>query len=135
MYDNGMETLEEFINKHRKNEEKASDFVKYLDQLIKNKGIKKDSIVYKKANITRQHWSAIISNKISPSLNTVLKIVFALELNNHECKFLLKKAGFTLASSSMYALIIRYHIENKIYDLQAVNNQLIKYGFANSLIY
>ena len=54
---------------------------------------------------------------------------------NHECKYLLKKAGYTLASSSTYALVIRYCIENKIYDLDKVNEYLTQYGYEDSLIY
>ena len=130
-----MKDLDAFIEKHRKNEEKSKDFVTYLYQLMDERGYSKNSDLYNKANITRQTWSLIISNKINPSLNTVLKLVFALKLNNHECKYLLKKAGFTLASSSTYSLIIRYCIENKIYDLIEVNGLLEEYGYGDSLIY
>lgn len=130
-----METLNEYIKKHQSNEEKSSDFLTYLFELIDKKGFKKDSDLYNKANITRQSWSLIISGKVKPSLNTILKIVFALELNTHECKYLLKKAGFTLSSSSEYSLIIRYHIENKIYDLNIVNECLEEHGYVDSLIY
>lgn len=130
-----MKDLETFIKEHRRNEEKSKDFVSYLYQLMDERGYSKNSDLYNKANISRQTWSLIISNKINPSLNSVLKIVFALELNNHECKFLLKKAGYTLASSSTYSLIIRYCIENRIYDLIKVNELLEKNGYKDSLIY
>ena len=130
-----METLNEYIKKHQSNEEKSSGFLTYLFELIDNRGYKKDSDLYNKANITRQSWSLIISGKVKPSLNTILKIVFALELNKHECKYLLKKAGFTLSSSSEYSLIIRYHIENRIYDLNIVNQCLEEHGYIDSLIY
>ena len=130
-----MKDLETFIKEHRRNEEKSKDFVSYLYQLMDERGYSKNSDLYNKAHISRQTWSLIISNKINPSLNSVLKIVFALELNNHECKFLLKKAGYTLASSSTYSLIIRYCIENKIYDLIKVNELLEKNGYKDSLIY
>ena len=46
----------------------------------------------------------------------------------------LKKAGYTLASSNKYALIIRYAIENKIYDIYEVNKLLEEYGYSDSLI-
>ena len=130
-----MEDLKTFIQEHKKNEEKSKDFVSYLYQLMDERGYSKNSDLYNKANISRQTWSLIISNKINPSLNSVLKIVFALELNNHECKYLLKKAGYTLASSSTYSLIIRYCIENKIYDLMTVNELLEQNGYSDSLIY
>ena len=110
-------------------------FISYLYELMNKYGFDKNSDLYNKANITRQNWSSIISGKSTPSLNTTLKIVFALKLNNHECKYLLKKAGYTLSSSSNYSLIIRYCIENNIYDLNTVNKYLTEYGFDDNLIY
>ena len=129
-----MEDLKEYIAKHKVNKEKADDLVTYLYQLMDERGFDKNSDLYNKANITKQSWSLIISGKVAPSLKTIIKIVFALKLNNHECKYLLKKAGYTLSSSSNYALIIRYCIENKIYDLSALNDYLIQNGYEDDLI-
>ena len=130
-----MEELKTYIAKHKLNKEKADDFVIYLSNLIKEHGYTKDSEVYNKANISRQTWSSIMSGKVTPQLNNLIKIVFALELNNHECKYLLKKAGYTLSSSNNYYLIIRYCIENKIYDLSKLNDFLTEYGYTDSLIF
>ena len=124
-----METLEEFIKRHRSNENKASDFKTYLFSLIDKKGFKKDSDVYNKAGISRQRYNKVINGKAEPSLPFTLRLAFALELDNKECKYLLKKAGFTLASSSKFALTIRYFIENKIYNIDDVNEILYDNGF------
>lgn len=121
--------LEEFIKKHQANKEKSQDFQGYLLELIEKHGFEKDSEVYNKANISRQSWSLIISGKVTPSLNTLIKIVFALKLDNHECKYLFKKAGLTLASSSEYALIIRYFIETKNYDIYKLSDCLEEHGY------
>ena len=121
--------LGDYIKKHQSNVEKRSDFQSYLFELTNKHGFNKDSDVYNKANISRQSWSLIISGKVKPSLNTLIKIVFALELDNHECKYLLKKAGFTLSSSSEFSLIIRYFIENKKYNIYELNETLAKYGY------
>ena len=129
-----MEELKEFIKRHKVNEEKSKDFGMYLDTLMAKHGFKKDSELYNKANISKQSFSLIISGKVTPSLNSLVKIAFALEVDNHECKYLFKKAGYTLASSSDYALIIRYCIENKVYDLSKLNEYLIEYGYEDSLI-
>ena len=130
-----MENLEQYIAKHRANKEKSEDLVVYLSALLKDRDYSKDSDFYNKANVSRQTWSNIMSGK-GVTLNTLLKIVFTLECNTHKCKYLLKKAGYTLSSASEYALIIRYHIENKIYDLDIVNDCLIKHGFEDKdLIY
>ena len=57
-----------------------------------------------------------------------------MHLDNHESKYLLKKAGYTLASSNKYSLIIRFAIEHHIYDIVEVNNLLEEYGYQDSLI-
>ena len=124
-----MESLKEYISRHRVNKKKADDFVTYLYELMDKYGFDKNSDLYDKANISRQYWSKLINQERQPSLETTLKLVFALKLTNQECKYLLKKAGYTLASSSTYALIIRYCIENKIYDLNKVNDLLEEHGF------
>lgn len=129
-----MESLEEFIKKHQASREKTFSFVEYLYSLMNKYGFDNPSDLYNKANISRQLWSSIISEKSNPSLNVCLKIIFALKATNHECKYLLKKAGYTLASSNKFALIIRYAIENKIYDIDDVNNLLEKNGYEDSLI-
>ena len=129
-----METLEEFIAKHRSSKETALSFVEYLYSLMNKYGFDNPADLYNKANISRQLWSSIISGKSNPSLNVCLKIAFALKATNHECKYLLKKAGYTLASSNKFALIIRYAIENKIYDINEVNTLLEKNGYQDSLI-
>ena len=129
-----METLKEYINKHQSNKEKSSELPIYLDELISKRGYKKDSEVYNKAGISRQTWSNMMSGK-KPELKTLIRLVFALELTTHECKYLLKKAGYTLSSSSELALIFRYYIENKIYDLDRLNESLEKYGYSDWLIY
>ncbi len=129
-----MESLDEFIKKHTTSKEKASSFVEYLYSLMDKYGYVNASSLYDKANISRQLWSSIVSEKSNPSLNVCLKIAFAMGVDNHECKYLLKKAGYTLASSNKYGLIIRYAIENRIYDIYKVNELLENNGYADSLI-
>ena len=129
-----MESLEEFIAKHSVNKEKTSSFVEYLYSLMDKYGFDNAADLYNKANISRQLWSSIVSEKSNPSLNVCLKLAFAMKIDNHECKYLLKKAGYTLASSNKFALIIKYAIQNKIYDIYEVNELLEKNGYADSLI-
>ena len=129
-----METLKEFIEKHQSNKEKSSSFVEYLYSLMDKYGFENASDLYNKANISRQLWSSIISEKSNPSLNVCLKLALAMKVTNHECKYLLKKAGYTLSSSNKFALIIRYAIENKIFDVYKVNELLEQNGYSDSLI-
>ena len=103
--------LEKFIKEHQEIPEKKDTFLEYLFHLMDKYGYEKSSSLYQKAGISRQLFSSLISEKSYPSLNVCLKLALALECSNHECKYLLKKAGYTLSSSSKYSLIIRYCFE------------------------
>lgn len=127
--------VELYIEKHQKNKERSSSFVDYLYLMMDKYGFDKPSDLYNKANISRQLWSSLISEKSHPSLEICIKLVFALRLNNRECKLFLKKAGFTLSSASNYSLIIRYALEHNVYDLNELNKILEEFGYENSLIY
>lgn len=129
-----MESLEQFIKRHRSNKDKASSFYGYLLELMDKYGFEKESDLYKKANISKEVWSYIKLGQKKPSLKVCYKLVFALGVNNHECKYLLKKAGYTLASSNEYSLIIRYGIENKL-TVDEVNDLLRENGYSDQLIY
>ena len=90
-----METLEEFIKKHQRNKEKTSSFVEYLYHLMNKYSIDNPSDIYNKANISRQLWSSIISEKSHPSLNVCIKttpVAFLspnneIALSTRFCKF------------------------------------------------
>lgn len=129
------DSFEAFIAEHSKDEEKKVGFVQYLYQLMDKYGYDNPANLYNSANISRQLWSSIISEKSHPSLNVCIKIAFAMQLTNHECKYLLKKAGYTLASSSKYALIIRFALEYGHYNLDYVNQLLEENGYGDQLIY
>lgn len=127
--------FKKFIEEHSQDDEKKVGFVEYLYSLMDKYGYDNAADLYNLAGISRQLWSSIISGKSHPSLNVCIKLAFAMHLTNHECKYLLKKAGFTLASSSKYALIIRFALEYEIYHLDFVNDLLEKNGYSDSLIY
>ncbi|MCQ2742385.1 MAG: helix-turn-helix transcriptional regulator [Bacilli bacterium] len=125
--------VDQYIKEHRKNPVKSMDFAAYLYSLMDKKGIDKGSDVYKKAFISKQVYSNIVSSKAVPSLSTCVKLALALNLDNKECKYLMKKAGYTLASDSDLSLIIRYLLDNKIYDLYEANDYLSHYGYDDFL--
>lgn len=122
--------LEEYISQHRKVYDRTLSFVEYLYKMMDKYHVDGPTL-YNKANISKQLYSSIISNKSHPSLKVCIKIVFALKMTNSECKLLLKKAGFTLASNSDYSLIIRYFLENSIYDLGLLNEVFMRYGYTD----
>lgn len=128
------DALERFIQEHQKNQEKSQSFVSYLYTLMDKYHITNPSEIYHKVNISRQLWSSTISEKSSPSLNVCIKIVLGMHLTNQECKYLLKKAGYTLSSANRFALIIRYAIEHQIYDIHEVNELLMEHGCEDSVL-
>lgn len=126
--DGGQMTLEEYIRdkKARNSFEKNAPFDVYLYRLMNQHGFEKNSDLYERANVSKQSFSDMVSGKKRPSLNTLLKLVFALRLSNRECKYLLKKQDYTLPSSSKSALVVRYCLDYGIYDLWKINELLRK---------
>ncbi len=103
-------------------------FQQRLLRMIKERGLK-DSTVYNKANITRQHFSKIRSNTYyKPGKKTVLAFALALELCMDDTKDLLASAGYAFIPSSKFDLIVQYCIEQKIYDIYTVNMVLFEHN-------
>ena len=124
-YDKGtmeeQETLEEFL----KNNPNAEEFHTYLFSLIDSRGLT-DPEVYKKAGIDRKTWSKLISNhEQRPTKRMVCRLAIALELSPHECKHLIKSAGYIL-NRDPFDLVIRYCVENQIFDPMRVDSLLVQ---------
>jgi len=119
-------SLDEFIK------EKDAGFTETLLSLIKNSGMK-NSAVYKKANISKQHFSKLINDPdAKPSKPTAIALALALELDLDGTKDLIGRAGYALTNSSTFDLIIRYFIEHKQYNVIEINITL--YEFDQSLL-
>ena len=122
-----MEELNKYIKDQKVDKIRAMPFLEYVYYIMNQKELSA-SDVYLKATIDRRTWSKIVSIKIKPSLEMSVKIAFGLELSNEECKIMLKKLNYTLSSSSEFALVIRFCLENKIYNLVDVNKLLYSKG-------
>lgn len=102
-------------------------FAETLLNLIDQTG-KKDSEIYKKANISKQHFSKIRNNPhYKPTKATALAFAVALELDLEQTKDLIGRAGFALTNSSKFDLIIRYFIENRNYNIVEINIALYEF--------
>jgi len=89
---------------------------------------KKDSDVYRRANIDRRLFSKIRSNSgYAPSKPTVLAFAVALELNLSQTADLLGRAGFALSRSRKFDVIVEYFIASRKYDVFEINEVLFSY--------
>lgn len=102
-------------------------FSRQLLALIDARGLT-DAQVYRKAGLTRQHFSKIRSNPgYQPRKQTVLALAFALELTLPETRDLLSRAGFALNPSSIDDAICTWYLERHMFDIDRVNQALYAY--------
>ena len=119
-------SLDEFVK------QKDAGFTETLLELIRKSG-QKNSTIYKKANISKQHFSKIINDpNAKPSKATAIALALALELDLEETRDLIGRAGYALTNSSTFDLIIRYFIEHKQFNVIEINIAL--YEFDQSLL-
>lgn len=113
-------------------QQEDAGFTETLLTLINRSG-KKDSEIYKKACLSKQHFSKIRSNPhYRPGKSTAIALALALELDLEQTRDLIGRAGYALTNSSKFDLIIRYFIENKKYNVVEINTVL--YEFDQSLL-
>ena len=112
--------------------QKDKGFTETLLDLITERNLK-NSAVYKKANISKQHFSKLINDpNAKPTKQTAIALALALELDLEGTKDLIGRAGYALTDSSTFDLIIRYFIEQKQYNVVEINVTL--YDFDQSLL-
>lgn len=102
-------------------------FSETLLQLIDRTG-KKDSEIYKKANVDRKLFSKIRNNMdYKPSKTTALAFAFALELDVDETKDFIGRAGFALSHSNKFDVIVECFLVNRNYNVFELNEVLFAF--------
>ena len=115
--------------------EELSEMIENLDagfsetllKLIDRTG-RKDSEIYKKANIDRKLFSKIRNNlDYKPSKSTALAFAFALELDIEETQDFIGRAGFALSPSSKFDVIVEFFLINENYNIYELNEVLFAF--------
>ena len=102
-------------------------FAETLLKLIDKTG-KKDSEIYNRANVSRQHFSKIRNNPdYRPTKPTAIAFAIALELDMEQTMDLIGRAGYTLTNSSKFDVIIRFFIESENYNMMDINTALFEF--------
>lgn len=113
------ESLDSYIVLNR-----GPGFTGLLFKMIDARGLP-DKAVYHKAGIDRRLFSKIRSDpKYHPSKATVIALGIALEADLDEMEALLCEAGYALSGSETFDLIIRYCVEQRVFDLDEINEAL-----------
>ena len=103
-------------------------FSEYLLDLLRERG-GRDSEVYRRAEVSRQLFSKILSNRdYQPTKSTAVQLAIGLQLDLNQTQKLLEKAGFALTRSSKADLVVRYCIEHGIYSVTFINEALYDCG-------
>ena len=103
-------------------ENRNESFAEYLFTLIDEKNLT-DPDVYKAANVGRKTFSDIRHGKI-PTKKTIIKIIFALEVELGQACILLERAGYALSTSLDTDLIVAHFITQKNFDKFALDDAL-----------
>ena len=105
-----------------------STFQEYLLELIRQRNLK-NSDVYHGANLSKQHFSKMLSNKnYKPTKNTVCALALALHLDRTGADALLAKAGLLLTDNSRFDLAVQYFLDNQMYNIVEDNIALYENG-------
>ena len=103
-------------------------FSQMVMRKIDEKGYKKDSDCYGRANLDRRLFSRLrCDENYHPKKTTALALAVALELSLEETGELLQKAGYSLSRSILLDVIVEYCILQKNYDIFQINELLFQY--------
>ena len=102
--------------------------MKRYSRFVKKNGKLDESGFYTYARIDKTTWSNIRWNLRTPSKETLLKLVFALMLNEKEADELLKRGCNSLNEQDPRDRVVLALIDVRCYDIESVYDVLEEYG-------
>ncbi len=104
-----------------------TDFAKKLNQYMYEKDLT-TAMIYRRCLVDRKLVSKISTQRnYHPSKSTVFALCIGLRLTLPEGEEFLSLAGYGFNRSSKYDLIIKFMLENRIYDLDTINEMLLHF--------
>ena len=95
--------------------------------IIDEKGYR-DSEVYRRAGVSKQTFSKLRNDvNYHPKRDTAIQLCIGLQINLDQTIDLLAKAGYTLSNASKRDLVVKYFVENEIYDIHELNYVLYEF--------
>ena len=87
--------------------------------------------VYHKGSISKSTYSKILNGtkKHQPTRETMAQLVIGLKLSLEEAEEMYNSAGYHLGTNEFIDKAIRFFIFERIYDVDALNDILMYYGF------
>ena len=111
----------------KKNSEYRS-FSSEVVRLVRERFIKA-SVFYHAAGIDKRTYHKISSDfGYTPSRNTAFRCCIGLKLNVEEAEGLLKLAGMAFSPNSPDDLVLKFCLENGIWDIAGINYMLFRYA-------
>ncbi len=104
-------------------------FTNEVKRLMNERGLTSTELC-SRVLMDRRLWSKLnTDSQYQPSRETAFAICIALRLNEEEAQELLLSAGFALSSTRKQDVIMRYFLENEIYDIDVINDMFYRFGF------
>ena len=102
-------------------------FSKLVKKIMDEKGFTSKDI-YKNSLINRKLFSALnVNDEYIPSRETAIMYCIALKLNYQESSSLLKSAGYSFYEYSNFDRVIKYFLDNKMFNIDKINDALYYY--------
>ena len=118
----------------------ASDMDSFLENTFDENGVAKKlnlymyerdittAMIYERCFVDRRLISKITSqSNYHPSKSTMLALCIGLQLNLQEGEEFLNLAGYSFSNTSKFDLMIKFFLQNEIYDLDTINDLLYQY--------